>query len=51
MIFRAGRIEVRVKTVDDVKQPAGENAGEQDDGQRIETLIERGPMCRLDRSG
>jgi hypothetical protein len=48
---RASRVQVSVKTVRDVKQTAGENAGEQDHGQRIETLVELGPMCRLERSG
>ena len=35
----AGRIDVGEEAVGDVKQSAGENADEQDNGQRIETLV------------
>ena len=45
----AGRVDVGVDAVGDVQQPGGEDAEEQDHGQRIEPLVEVWPRVRLDR--
>ena len=50
--LRAGRIDIFVQTIGDEQQPAGQDAAEQDHGQRIEALVEVGAFhCRLDRAG